>query len=204
VSEVQVGVDKVMRVARFRSRPNWEGVDPALRKALPVFLAQPGIVDAWIGRRITDGGEERVIVSVWGPASSEPEGLRIPEMLPEGSGVEMPDRTVLPVAFDLRFPRASAPVILRIYEGWTMPGQLELYVEEAHLGSGLDGARPDGPNAICMSLDPPDGFVTVSLWSDWACIEACTGGDIRQPLATRNRDRLAGGGPTHYEIVTRF
>jgi hypothetical protein len=202
VSETLVGVDTVMRVSRFRARSHWEGVDQALREALPGFLAQPALVGAWIGRRTTDGGEERVIVSVWSPASAEPEALRIPEMLPARLDVEPPERTILPVAFHLHVPRAAAPTILRIYEGRTLPGQLDRYVEEARQGSDLDAKRPDGPHAICMSLDPPDGFVTASLWTDWDCIEACTGGDVHQPLSTRNRDRLAGGRPTHYEIVT--
>jgi hypothetical protein len=202
VADTLVGVDTVMRVSRFPPRRNWEGVDQALREALPVFVMQPGLADAWIGRRTTNGGEERVIDTVWSPASAEPTGLRIPEMLPAGLGVETPDRSVMPVAFDLRFPRAAAPTILRLYEGRTLPGQLDLYVAEARRGSAIDGDRPDGPHAICMSLAPPDRFVTASLWTDWASIAACTGGDIRDPLATRNRERLAGGGPSHYEIVT--
>jgi hypothetical protein len=171
-----------------------------LREALPAFLAQPALVSAWLGRRITRDGEERALVSIWSPAASEPDVLRIPEMLPPTLHIESPDRIVLPVAFDLRFPRAASPRILRIFEGLTQPGQLDVYVEEARRGSRFDGERADGPHAICMSLDRPDRFVTASLWTDWACIEACTGGDIDRPLTTRDRSRLAGGGPTHYEV----
>ena len=51
-----------------------------------------------------------------------------------------------------------------------------------------------------MALDPPDHFLTASVWPDWASLEACTGGDIRRPFLSRNQARLAEGGPTHYEI----
>jgi hypothetical protein len=44
-------------------------------------------------------------------------------------------------------------------------------------------------------------FVTVSLWPDWSAIAACTGGNIQQPLTTRNAARIAEGVPTHYELV---
>jgi hypothetical protein len=195
-------MDAVMRISRFRPRPNWGSVDPALREALSLFLAQSSLVDAWLGRRITADGEDRAFVSVWRSAADESEGLRIPEMLPASLGIEPPARVVLPVALDLRFQRTVAPAILRIYEGTTLPGQLDLYVEEARRGSLVDGDRPEGPHAICMALDPPDKFITASLWTDWASIATCTGGDTHRPLTTRNRDRLAGGGPTHYELIT--
>jgi hypothetical protein len=65
----------------------------------------------------------------------------------------------------------------------------------------LDGQRPDGPGGLVCGIHGEDGFVTLSVWPDWSCIEACTGGDVRHPLTTRNAARLADGGPTHDEIV---
>jgi hypothetical protein len=148
------------------------------------------------------GGEERVIVTIWSSGSAEPASLRIPEMLNVGMEGETQERSVLAVAFYLRFPRAAAPTILRIYEGKTLPGQLDAYVAVSRRGSDIDAASPDGPHAICMALDPPDRFIAASLWTDWAAIEASTGGDIQKALTTRTHDLLAGGGPSHYEIVS--
>lgn len=192
----------VLRLTRFRRRSLWATIDSTLRDAMLAFLAQPGLKDAWFGRRGPEVDDERVIVSVWASREAEGRGMRLPEALRDiDADIEPPSRLVLPVVLDLRFPRPDPPAILRIYEGESKPGQLEAYIEEARRGSLLDGQREDGPIAICMSVEPADRFVTASVWTGWASIEACTGGDIHRPLLTRNAERLADGGPTHYEIV---
>jgi len=91
--------------------------------------------------------------------------------------------------------------ILRVYRGWTRPGELEAYLAEAAAGTRLDGERPDGPGAFICASDGEARFVTVSVWPDWSAIEACTGGDIGRPLSTRNAARIEQGAPTHYELV---
>jgi hypothetical protein len=47
----------------------------------------------------------------------------------------------------------------------------------------------------------PSRFVTVSAWTGWAAIEQATGGNIHQPLATRNAERLVAFDVGHYEIL---
>jgi hypothetical protein len=54
---------------------------------------------------------------------------------------------------------------------------------------------------LVCGTDGEAAFVTVSLWPDWSAIEASTGGNIQQPLTTRNAARIAEGAPTHYELV---
>jgi hypothetical protein len=193
----------VLRVTRFRPREPWADIGRALRtRGIPAFLAQPGLVDAWFGRRGPEFEDEHVIAAVWGSAAAERAAVRLRDVL-AGPDVAVDDggSIALPVVLDLRFPRPGPVAILRLYDGRTHPGQLDAYVREAAQGAQQDGQSPAGPAAVCMSVDPPDHFVTVSLWTGWSSIEACTGGDVRRPLATRNRDRLAAGGPTHYEVI---
>lgn len=194
---------RVLRLTRFRPREPWAGIDRALRATgIRSFGAQRGLVDAWFARRGPEFEHEHVIASVWESAAAERAGSVLPVDLPESDVIlDEPARRVLRLVLDVRFPRAEPPAILRIYDGRTRPGQLDAYVGEAGRGVLLDGQAASGPAAVCMSVDPPDRFVTASLWTGWASIEACTGGDIRRPLATRNHARLAGGGPVHYEVI---
>jgi hypothetical protein len=168
---------------------------------LPTLLGQPGLNGAWFGRRLTEDGEERALVSAWRSAEEESASSRLPEILALDEPIEVFDRIVLPVAFQIHAVREAPAAILRVYHGRTRPGELDAYVMEALAGSRSEVASTVGPLSVCMALDRPDRFVTASVWPDWATLEACTGGDILQPLASRSRDRLAGGGPTHYEIV---
>ena len=202
VASIVSHTSAVLGITRFRRRALWSTIDATLRDAMPRFLAQPGIEDAWLGRRGPEVDDERVVASVWSSPEAERTAARLPEMLDDiGADIDPPSRIVLPLVLDLRFPRPDPPSILRIYEGETKPGELEAYVEDARRGSLRDGEREDGPIAVCMSVDPPDRFITASVWTGWASIEACTGGDIHRPLLTRNVARLAAGGPTHYEVV---
>ncbi|CAN5591537.1 hypothetical protein BH23CHL8_BH23CHL8_20890 [soil metagenome] len=193
----------VLRITTFRPREPWAEIDRALRsRGIPSFLTQPGLLDAWFGRRGPDFDDEHVIASVWETSSGERAGPLLPETLVDSDlDLDGPSRLALPVVLDYRFPRPAPPTILRIYDGQTHAGQLDAYVKEAAQGVLVDGEGPDGPSAVCMSVDVPDRFVTVSLWTGWASIEASTGGDVGRPLATRNQARLADGGPTHYEVV---
>ncbi len=192
----------VLRVSRFRRRALWSEIDVTLRDAMPTYRAQPGLLDAWLGRHGPEVDDERVIVSIWELADAERESLRFPEMLSEiRTDIELPRRVVVPVAFHVGFPRSLPPAILRIYVGKTRPGQLDAYVEETRRGSLVDSASDEGPIVVCMGLDRPDHFMTASIWTDWRSIEASTGSDVRRPLRTRNSEHLVSGGPIHYEIV---
>jgi hypothetical protein len=195
VSEGVIQSGGVLRVMRFGVARSSQSLDPAMRDAMRSLIAAPGLIGAWFGRRTTETGEERALVSVWRSAD-EAAGASI-------AGLELGEsaEVVLPIAFDIRIPRAVRPAILRLYDGSTLPGQLDAYVEDAEAATRLDVVRPGGPLLVCMALDRPDRFVTASVWSDWASLETYTGGDIDQPLVSRNRARLAGGGPSHYEIV---
>jgi hypothetical protein len=193
---------EILQVVRFRYRSRWSRTDTALREAMPTFQLQAGLIAAWMGRQGPDFDDERAIASVWTSAATERTSLQLAELLGPTSAadVDTPVRVTMPTSFHEDFPRATPATILRIYEGRTRRGELDAYVAEARDGVLLDGENPDGPVSVTMSIDAPDRFVTVSTWTDWRCIERCTGGDRDRPLVTRNAARLVGGGPRHYEL----
>ena len=45
--------------------------------------------------------------------------------------------------------------------------------------------------------------MTLSVWTEWAAIEASTGAGTRAPGATRHAERLAEIDVAHYEVVPR-
>jgi heme-degrading monooxygenase HmoA len=189
-------------VTRFGSATHGHRIDAALRETMPAFLSQPGLAGAWFGRRTTRDAEERALVSVWQSSEAEAASLRLPEGMVElEDDIDIPERIVLPVAFDIRGSGSATPTILRIYDGRTRPGELEAYVDEARAGSRREAQRPGAPIAVCLAFERPDRFVTVSVWSDWSSLEAATGGDIRRPLASHDAARLSEGEPSHYEIM---
>jgi hypothetical protein len=101
----------------------------------------------------------------------------------------------------LRFDQVPPPTLLRLFRGTVRSGELEAYVAEARAGTLADAAAGRGPSALYLAADPPDRFVTVSLWPDWTAIERATGGDIQQPIATRDSARLVEMDVVHYEVV---
>jgi hypothetical protein len=201
VSEAVVHSHSVLRVTRFASAAPADRIDAVLRDAMPAFLAQPGLSAAWFGRRTTAAGVERALVSVWRTVVAETAGLRSLEELQREADIGAPERIALPVAFDIRVERPAPAAILRIYDGLTFPGKLDTYVADARAATERDAVRPGGPLAVCMAIDRPDRFVTASVWSDWASLQEYTAGDISRPLVSRDTALLAGGSPTHYEII---
>jgi hypothetical protein len=107
----------------------------------------------------------------------------------------------LPLVLHLRFERPDDPRILRVFRGEVRPGQLDAYVDAARAGTYADASAEHGPHVLYLAVDRPSHFLTVSLWSDWSRIEAATGGDIHQPIATRHAERLVGGSASHFELL---
>lgn len=197
--------DHHLRVVTLSVPETWHELDRTLRGSLPVYRAQGGNVQTWLGRRGPAPADERVIASVWSSRQAHDEATDILDLVTAHGGqattVHASRIDVLPVRLFEVFERDSPMTILRVFRGRTHAGQLEQYIEEARAGTRLDGARPDGPGMVVCGTDADATFLTVSLWPDWAAIEACTGGNIQQPLTTRNAARIAQGSPTHYELV---
>jgi hypothetical protein len=146
-----------------------------------------------------------MIASIWqsGDAMSAAQGAGAGDLLQIETAEEVgPCRLeFVTLAVDLPFDRADRARVLRIFRGQVREGELDLYVDDARNGTLADAAGPHGPVGLYLGPQPPDRFVTVSVWTGWESIEAATHGNIRQPIATSNRARLVGGTATHYEVV---
>jgi hypothetical protein len=202
-----VAATPVIRLFDFQ--PTRPAFDNVLRDwIVPALCRQPGIVDVYAGRHGPDELGPRLIVSIWespdamdrafGP--SDDTGALQPETL-DG----MVERHAEVLSAEVAF-RADSPVgpprIIRVLRGSARPGQLARYIEEARAGLSQDVAAGHGPIAFYLGLGPlPASFVALSVWTSWEAIELATGGDIRQPMATRRPELIASFEATHFEAI---
>ena len=175
------------------------------------LVAFPDLVDVYVGRQGPDEMGERLVASVWksrpAMAAAVGEGFEPamfhPEHLDETTDrvLEMEDLAVA-MRFDdpPSMPEPTAGV-LRVARGHIQPGELDAYREDVRLGTLADAEAGHGPLALYLAVEPPDRFLTFSVWSSWSLLEAATGGDVRRPLATRHAERIKEWGATHYEIL---
>jgi hypothetical protein len=205
VSETQI-------LRLFRFRPVRKGFDALLRDVLvPDLLAFPDVVDVYVGRQGPDEMGERLVASVWTTRSAMTESVGDdfdpatfhPELL-----AETVDRVLEIHGLDvaLRFDEAEAasqtPMgILRLVRGQVRPGELATYRDEVRIGTVGDVERGHGPIALYLAIQPPDHFVTMSVWSSWTAVERATGGDVRRPIATRHEERIVTWEASHYECL---
>jgi len=202
-----VADEGILRLFGFRPLGSGADLDAALRdEVLPDVLSTGGILDAYVARNGTGVAGERLIASMWesreamsaelGEASVI--GRFQPERVEELTSSRL---DILPLVFSVRHDRDEPPIILRVYRGLVRPGELDAYVEEARDGTLVDAQTNPGLVALYLATEPPARFITVSAWTDWESIARATGGNLKQPLATRNATRIANGGATHYEIL---
>ena len=94
MAEVDSPSDAVLRVTRFGGGMSRHPVDAAAREALPRLLAEAGNVGAWFGRRLTENGEERAIVTIWRSAADEAASRRLLDIIgPDAIATGMVDRS---------------------------------------------------------------------------------------------------------------
>lgn len=192
-----------LRVVSFQPAAAASTFDADLRDTvLPRLLDLDGVDDVWAGRRGDD--QARVIASIWrADPAAEPGGppdiaaLQVlGDQVATIDGIEQ-----LPLAFHARFERSEAMRILRVFHGQVRPGELDAYIDAARAGTLADSVTNDGLIALALGVQPPEAFTTISVWTGWSAIEAATGGNTRQPFATRNSERLSTFTVTHYEIL---
>ena len=192
---------RYMRLVTFRPDPLGDEVDGALRRDLvPALIADAGVLDAYVARRGTSDGD-RVVATVHEGSEVDEVALllaRVPEL---ARSSEPPHVEELVARVSERFERPIAPTILRIFRGEVRSGELDHYVEEAHAGMLADAAINPGLVAFHLGVSGPASFVTVSAWADWSAIERATGGNTRQPLATKNTARLVDFRIGHFEVL---
>lgn len=191
----------IIRVLTFEPAAAGEVTDTFLRSTLlPGLLEQPGLQHAHFGR----GGDEagrRIVVTVWQDELLEPSALSRLFPFESGQPVAEPLIEAYPATVAFSFAPPEGAQILRVFRGRTKPGQTEAYLDALRDGTQQDVAEGRGPLALFLGLRGQDAFVTVSVWSSWQRIEAATGGNIRQPIATQHNDLLVEGTAEHFEIV---
>jgi hypothetical protein len=189
-------------VVRFRPTGSESAFDACVRdQTLPALLASPGLVHAWLGRHGA-GDLDRVLASSWSTAPRDPApDVDLLAGLPAGMAADVVAIEALVLAIEARFERQEPARLLRILHGQVRSGELEPYIADARSGMLADAEVNNGLVAFLLGTDPPDAFVTVSVWTDWQAIERATGGNIRQPIRTRNVARLADFDVAHYEIL---
>jgi hypothetical protein len=197
----------LMRLFSFRPVGSGAELDAALREqVLPDLLEAPGITDVYVARGGTQGAGERVVASIWASRDAMTaelgEASVIGRFQPERVEDLLSSRLdVLPLAIAMTYVRSDAPTILRVYRGRVLPGELDNYIEEARRGALADADVNPGLVALYLGTGRPVRFITVSAWTGWEAIEKSTGGDIRNPVRTRNAARIAMGTAGHYEIL---
>jgi len=195
----------VLRVVRFRSQGAES--DGYLRSVMiPYLRGLPGLLDIHVGRRDQIEGDDRIVVTVWADRAAMTDALgesgHHPEGFPERQGVVTTETVeALDLRIELRFASEQPSLLLRLFRGEVRPGELEAYIDETRAGTLADAAADRGPAVLFLAADPPDRFVTVSLWSSFQAIADATGGDIHRPTTTKDSSRLVGMDVVHYEVV---
>ena len=193
----------VLLLVRFRAVG--AGFDAALRDALsPGIGLAPGLRAVFAGRMGPGDDGERLLASVWADndaAQAAIDADRAPVPLGGIHGTRDGLVERLPVAVTLEPADASRISILRVVSGVTRAGQLDGYLDEARAGTLADRAVGEGPLALYLAVDPPDRFVTLSLWGGWSHVEAATGADHEHVDRTRHAERLATWTAEHYEVI---
>ncbi len=196
---------RFLRVVTFQPDGHESAVDAALRdRCLPSLLARDAVIDAWIGRQGSRTVQGRVLVSTWSelPEAPPPDRAFLESLVADTPWALTIDREdTLELAVHERFDRPEPPRILRVFRGRVRPGELDAYVADSRAGMLADAMVNDGLVAFALGADPPDAFVTVSAWTGWSAIEDATGGNTRQPIATRNSVRLTGFEVIHFEVL---
>ncbi|HVM31314.1 MAG TPA: hypothetical protein VM305_11170 [Candidatus Limnocylindrales bacterium] len=188
-----------MRLLTFRPGAPGEVTDQFLRQhLLPGLVERPGLQHAYAGRIIGEVGS-RAVLSVW--AGVEPDDLGKPFDPERDRAVADSNLEVLPTSLVLSLESPADARILRIFRGRARQGRAADYVGAVRDGTVADAEGGRGPSALFLGMLDDDRFVTASTWLGWERIQAATGGDIRQPVATRHRELLLEGMAEHYEIV---
>ena len=195
----------LLRLTRFDAAG--AGFDAALRDRLAPAIGQAPGLHAVIGGRMGPGQDgPRLVATVWTSREAMEAAMAAgstiadadPDLLP---GSASGPAEVLPIALQLDAAVDARIAIIRVVRGVTRPGQLDGYLDDARAGVLADRSTGGGPLAFYLATDPPDRFVTLSLWGGWSHVEAATGADHEHVERTRHADRLASWTAEHFEVV---
>lgn len=192
-----------------RCRPIRGEFDSVLRdRIIPDLLRLPGLIGVHAGRHGPDALGERVVASIWESEAAMVDALGADLETTRFHREHLDDVTdrsleVDPLAIAVRAEGPAPERVMRLVRGRVREGELDAYVEDAREGTRQDAATRSGPLALYLAPLPPDRFVTLSVWAEWAAIEASTGAGTDRPAATRHAQRLVDVDVAHYEVVPR-
>jgi hypothetical protein len=199
-----VPIARFLRLVAFQPSGLESPIDAVLREAIvPRLLERDDIIDAWIGRQGSSTDRSRILASTWTaePGAAPADLAALHDAGAHGGALVVGRVDQLALAVHARFERTEPARILRVFRGSVRADELAAYVAEARAGMTADAETNDGLIAFALGTEPPDAFVTISAWTGWAAIEAATGGNTRQPFATRNATRLTASAVAHYEVL---
>jgi hypothetical protein len=78
---------------------------------------------------------------------------------------------------------------------------LDAYVRAAADGVEADRASGGGSLVYYLGRTGQQSFVALSLWREWADIEAATGASPGRPISTQRAHRLTTFHAAHYELL---
>jgi hypothetical protein len=189
----------LLRLFTFRPGAPGEVTDQFLRQTLlPGLVLQPGVQHAYAGRIVSDAGG-RTVLTLWNERPAE--DLVRPFDFEEGRAVLDPVVEVIEASVALVFQPPAEAQIMRIFRGRARTGQAALYLDAVRDGTLKDVEAGRGPAALAIGMIDGERFVTASVWASWQRIEDATGGNIRQPIATRHGELLVDSTAEHLEIV---
>jgi hypothetical protein len=199
-----VPIARFLRIVTFQPGGLEAPLDGVLREVIvPRLLERDEIVDAWVGRHGSPSDRTRVVASTWSdePAAEAADlaALHDPRLADDPPMIDAVEQ--LGLAVSARFERSEPARVLRVFHGIVRPGELDAYVAEARRGMAADAEVNEGLIALMLGTEGGHSFVTVSAWTGWSAIEEATGGNTRQPFATRNSARLDSFRIAHFEIL---
>ncbi len=193
----------ILRVLSFRPAEPTDAADRFVRDQVqPALLACKGLRFLYFGRSSAQGQASRVVITVWDDGDPEcPSELDLSQQLDFEIAPEVLDPIV--ATYDARLvvvtDQTEPARIIRLFRGTLHAGELDDFVRDSEAIT--DSITDFKPHAVFVGSDPPEGIVALSVWPQWEGIVAATGGDVANPIMTRNTQRLKSMFADHFEMV---
>ncbi len=193
----------ILRVLSFRPAEPTDAADRFVRDQIqPALLTCKGLRFLYFGRSSAPDQASRVVITVWDDGDLEcPSQVDLSRQLGFEIAPEILDPTV--ATHDARLvvvtDQTEPARIIRVFRGTLHAGELDDFVRDSEAIT--ESITDFKPHAVFVASDPPEGIVALSVWPQWEGIVAATGGDVANPILTRNTQRLKSMFADHFEMV---
>jgi hypothetical protein len=191
----------LLRLFTFRVASPAESTDTFLRERVqPGVLSRGGLEYAYFGRGVDREGEIRLVATVWSDVANANDELKSLLEFERDAAASEPTVDLYDCILAKTYEDKGVPQIIRVYRADLRPAEMQPFLDDSRIV--LDRSAPQmGASAIFLGALDPDTIVALSTWSNWDQIAAATGGDISDPIRTRQTKRLLTMSATHYEVV---